>query len=374
MTLQDEIDERRQEIKTDFYSMSIGELASLYENGEIDIHPEFQRYFRWDNLQKTRFIESIFLGIPIPPIFVAQQSNGIWDVVDGLQRLSTLFQLLGILKGEDNSSIPSLVLEKTRYLPSLENKRWQTDGEELESDDNFLTSGQMLLIKRARLDISIIAYDSSPQTKFELFQRLNTGGSPLTEQEVRNSILVSVNRDFYQWLRRLSRYEPYQECTSLSERQLNEQYDIELVLRYIIFRSLGERYLTTTNIGDLGQFITEQMLKISEDQTFQYELEEAAFKKTFDILSSTTGANSFRKYDRKKNKFIGSFFITPYEVAAFGIGYNYKLWNKKNLNLIEPKIREIWSREDITSNSGTGVRANSRLPTIVKIGRELFIP
>ncbi|MBW4517427.1 MAG: DUF262 domain-containing protein [Timaviella obliquedivisa GSE-PSE-MK23-08B] len=69
--LQQEIDSKRQEIRSDGYSMSIGEWISLYEDGEIDIHPEFQRFFRWTNYQKTSLIESLLLGIPIPPIFVS---------------------------------------------------------------------------------------------------------------------------------------------------------------------------------------------------------------------------------------------------------------------------------------------------------------
>ncbi|MEM8157971.1 DUF262 domain-containing protein, partial [Morganella morganii] len=73
MSLIDEVNERRKEIRTDGYSISIGEWLSLYENGEIDIHPEFQRIYRWTEIQKTNLIESILLGIPIPPIFVSQR-------------------------------------------------------------------------------------------------------------------------------------------------------------------------------------------------------------------------------------------------------------------------------------------------------------
>jgi hypothetical protein len=69
-TLQSEIDQKRQEIRSDHYSTSIGEWISLYQQEEIEIHPEFQRFFRWSDYQKTKLIESILLGIPIPPIFV----------------------------------------------------------------------------------------------------------------------------------------------------------------------------------------------------------------------------------------------------------------------------------------------------------------
>ena len=74
-SLQDEIDKRAREIHTDRYSMSISEAAAMYADSELEIHPEFQRIFRWSLEQQSRLIESIFLGIPVPPIFVAQQKT-----------------------------------------------------------------------------------------------------------------------------------------------------------------------------------------------------------------------------------------------------------------------------------------------------------
>ncbi len=104
--------------------MSIGELANLYKDGELDIHPEFQREYRWTLTQKTRLIESILLGIPLPSFFVSQREDGIWDVVDGLQRLSTIFSFMGIYKNEDGELEKPLILNKTDYLPALENLCW----------------------------------------------------------------------------------------------------------------------------------------------------------------------------------------------------------------------------------------------------------
>ena len=101
MSLQEEIDKISQEIRTDGYSMSIGEWMSLYQSNEIDINPDFQRFFRWSEHQKSTFIESILLGIPIPPIFVSQRDDGVWDVVDGVQRLSTIYEFTGLLKKND---------------------------------------------------------------------------------------------------------------------------------------------------------------------------------------------------------------------------------------------------------------------------------
>src|SRR5262245_13862052 len=111
--LEAQISEARRSISSDGYPMSIGELTNLYRSGELIIRPEFQRLFRWSNLQRTRLIESILLGIPLPSIFVAQTEGGKWELVDGLQRVSTILQLQGELIDEGGQRVNPLVLEAT---------------------------------------------------------------------------------------------------------------------------------------------------------------------------------------------------------------------------------------------------------------------
>ncbi|MGA9922414.1 MAG: DUF262 domain-containing protein, partial [Isosphaeraceae bacterium] len=154
MGLQQEIDEKRKDIYTNKYSISIGELLHLYQDGELDVHPEFQRFLRWDDQQKTDLIESILLGIPIPPIFVAQRTDGVWDVIDGLQRLGTILQFVGVKKDEAGNKLDPLILRKTKSLPSLEGKIWENP--EQPDDPQSLTGAQRLLIKRPSLDITIV--------------------------------------------------------------------------------------------------------------------------------------------------------------------------------------------------------------------------
>ena len=127
MGLKEEINDKRKEIVVDSYPMSIGEMMNLYKDGELDVHPEFQRFFRWEEEQKTKLIESILLGIPIPPIFVSQKTNGKWDVIDGQQRLSTILQFLQVLKREDDSMYEPLILSGTKFLPSLDGVRWDDE-------------------------------------------------------------------------------------------------------------------------------------------------------------------------------------------------------------------------------------------------------
>ena len=110
MALEDEVALARKEIRSDGYEMSIGEISNLYRDGELKIDPEYQRLFRWDITRKTRFVESLLLGIPIPPIFVYQGKDNVWELIDGLQRLSTVFQLMGLLKGPRAEDLGVLTL------------------------------------------------------------------------------------------------------------------------------------------------------------------------------------------------------------------------------------------------------------------------
>ena len=363
--LQEEIDKTRAEIRTDGYSVSIGEWISIYEKSELDIHPEFQRFFRWSPRQKSRLIESILLGIPVPQIFVAQRPDGVWDVVDGLQRLSTIYQFVGILKDEDGHVLPPLTLEPTKYLPSLQGKRWEDEAH----PDQCLTVAQRLLIKRAKIDVSIILKESDETAKYELFQRLNTGGSMLSDQEVRNSILVMLNRRLYNWMKELSRDQGFVNCVGLSDRATEEQYDMELVLRFIVFRTLPPSALS--NLGDLGDFLTDQATALAVNKAFDYIGEEAAFRETFAMLSEQLASDAFRRYDPQRQRFVGGFSVSAFEAVAIGMGYNYKKVKGKGVQIPE-KVKEMWTDPEFTENSGSGIRASSRVPKIIPYGRSKF--
>jgi hypothetical protein len=366
MSLQEEIDKIRQEIRVDGYSMSIGEWISLYENAEIDIHPEFQRFFRWTNSQKTSLIESILLGIPIPPIFVSQREDGVWDVVDGLQRLSTIYEFVGKLKDENQNVLAPLVLEKTKYLPDLEGKKWEDTSDTV----NSLTPPQRLLIKRAKIDATILLKESDEVAKYELFQRLNTGGSIATPQEVRSCILVMFNRNMFHWMKKLSQNEMFRECIALSERPIEQQYDMELLLRFLVFRTLEEREMRKIG-NDLSGFLTDKMVEMAKKQDFDYSEEEIAFNQTFKILYEQLGNDSFRKYSPTKHKFSGGFLLVAYEVIALGIGYNYKNISNSPIDVRE-KVKEFWNSPEYKSWSASRNTPQRRVPQLVALGRKMF--
>lgn len=364
MTLLEEVESNRKSIRTDGYPMSIGELASMYEDGELDLHPEFQRVYRWTDEQKTGLIESLLLGIPIPSIFVHQRRDGIWDVVDGLQRLSSIFQTMGILKDEQNKTLPPLNLTSTKYLPSLEGKLWGTN----EADPSGLGGELQRIIKRSKMDVKIVLRESDDDTKLELFQRLNTGGSPLTRQELRNCLILLYAPKSLSWLQELSAYPAFQECIALSDKAREEQYDTELVVRFLTLR----KFDPNTSIRDLGIFLDDQILSLFGSKTFDQSHEEAVFKRTFDLLASSLEDRSFRRFDVQKDRFGGGFLVSVYEVVAMGLGYYLDdLEYAPSIDLKSIPSR-VWN--DGGSSIGSGVNAVRRLRATLHMGRDLFAP
>ena len=370
MSLEDEIKARRAEIQSDGYPMSIGELISLYRDNELDIHPEFQRFYRWSDEQKSKLIESILLGIPIPSIFVSQREDGVWDVIDGLQRLSTIFQLVGQLKDESGNLVEPLTLKKTKYLPSLEGRKWDSESPSL----SFGNTNQ-LIIRRSKIDVKIILRESSESSKYELFQRLNTGGSQLSDQELRNAILIMVNPEVYRWIEALATDENFRDCIALSDRMLLERDDLALVTRFLVFRSLREKELRS--IGDINEFLTDSIVELADPEKFRQmkSVEEEAFKGTFAALAASLGDRSFRRYDTGKGRHLGGFLISAFEPIALGIGYNYTHYTDQASFLkIVKKCKELWANQQFLRYSGQGVRASSRVPSNIPLGRHLFAP
>lgn len=194
MALQDEIKKAKKEIVSDGYDMSVGEIISLYKEGDMIIDPYFQRLFRWEKEQKTKFIESLLLGIPIPPIFVFQNEEGIWELIDGLQRLSTIFEFAGILRLPKGETATPMSLGSAGFIPSLAGKYWNSTSDQ---EDNGIGRINQFEMRRARIRVEILRKESDPFVKYELFQRLNTGGAKLSEQEVRNCMTVMLNKGFY---------------------------------------------------------------------------------------------------------------------------------------------------------------------------------
>ncbi len=366
MSLQDEIDNKSKEIQTDSYPMSIGELINMYKEEELEIHPEFQRFFRWSDAQKARLIESILLGIPIPPIFVAQGEGGIWDVIDGLQRLSTIFEFVGILKTEDGDCIPPSRLQATKFLPSLDNKVW----DDKNNHENSFTSEQRINLKRSKFDINIIKKSSDSDAKYELFQRINSGGTNLTDQELRNCLLIMLNKNFYKWSKELSEFESFQNCIPLSEKQKLEQYEMEIVMRFIVYRHCDIEKISGKE--DMGDFISDQLIKIIENADFDYDKEKKVFEDTFAYLDELLSENSFKKYDNAKNCFKGALLISVFEAIIVGFSENIDTIKVKDKEEIIEIIKSIYDSDTYKASTAKGIRPINRFKELTVNSRRIF--
>ena len=363
MSLTAEIAKHRAEIRSDAYSMSVGELVSMYKENELHIRPQFQRLFRWSPFQKSRFIESILLGIPIPSIFVYQRPDGVWDVIDGQQRLSTILEFVGILRDEDGECLAPLSLVKTKFLPSLQDLMWNdSDSSRAIGRDN------QLLVKRSKLDVKIILRESSEASKYELFQRLNTGGSLLSRQEIRNVIILMIDPTFHDWVATLADDAAFKNCADLSDRQLKEQYDRELVIRFLALGGLSD---IEFRIGELGDFLDNKAETLANDSGFNREAERLIFTKTFNTLNDY-GPNVFKRFDHGKDMHSGGFLISAYEVFAIGLSHCFR---QDIGSIVDPAklgnlAKEVWRDETFLDAIGSGVRASSRIPKVIPYARQ----
>lgn len=364
MSLQDEIAKKAGEIYRDSYQMSIGELINIYRDGEMDIHPEFQRVFRWSDYQKTKLIESIMLNIPIPQIYVSQSDDGTWDIIDGVQRLSTIFQFVGILKDDDGKNVQPLVLEATDSLPSFAGMKWAGEG------DLVFTKEQQLTLKRARLDITIIKKESDLNTKYELFQRLNTGGSLLSDQEVRNCLIIMSNKAMYNFLDDIAKMPSYDRCMKISDQKTDEQYAMEMVVRLLVSQYINWQEIQ--KYKDFAELLDKEILLICKKEDFNFEDTKRNFVNTFDLLFGTMGEDVFRKYEEGRHK--GAFLAGAFQSIVPGVydNINSILELENSKEWLKQKIANLYSQDVYVSNNIPGVRAIPRYKELSIWSREYF--
>lgn len=360
--LETELEQARRLVSTDGYPMSVGELTNMYRDEELVIRPPFQRLFRWDDEQKSRLIESILIGIPLPSVFVAQDEEGRWELIDGLQRISTLLQLQGLL---DDDEFPPLQLIGTKYLPALEGVVWEDD----EDSSRTLTPAQRRDIKRSKIDLKIIQRESDTKTKFDLFQRLNSFGSKLSNQEIRNAQLVGVSSDFVEWIHTLATHDSFAALLQLPEGELKRKYDEELVLRFLYLHRKKDddlRSIRSFQEG-LNDFAVDLAINFSDEYRSR---SEDVFKRTFDLLIEADDG-ILGRWREDKQAFRGGFLNTSFEVFAVGLGYLLDQGVAVRSDLRACAI-EFWNKPEMTSKFATGKSTESRLKMLVPTGRDII--
>lgn len=256
MEINERISKYRQDIKSDRVDMSFGEIINMYKEDEIIISPEYQRAFRWDIQRQTDFIESILLGIPFPSIFVATNADGTWELIDGLQRVSTVLSFFGELKISEKNH---LTLRSGSIVPELENITIET-----------LPLDLKLTIKRTPCRVEIIQKDSHFEMRYELFKRLNTGGEGLTRQEIRNCIFRGFEnyRYFSDIITACSANPDFREIINISNEAEEKMMYEELFLRFFSLYAFRNLY-TEKVIQDFFDKIMKKQCETPDKQTIE---------------------------------------------------------------------------------------------------------
>lgn len=366
LELEKQISDERSRLSSDRMDISFGELINMYKSGELIIRPEYQRLFRWSTGQKTALIESILLGIPVPPIFVAEDKDGIWELVDGLQRVSTIISFYGDLKddlsqpddvndGEDESVDNEYLINHNKWI--LESGSIIEDLEGFNIDT--LPKKYVINIKRAACRVEILRGESNTAMKYELFKRLNSGGSKLTAQEIRNAIYRGINPRLNKLIENLSKNENFKKLVSLSSQKIYELYDQELVLRFIAFYNNSDK----VNLN-AEKFLDKFMEKTVRDSNFDYDYYEQLFVNVMQILEENGDENLFRN---ERNLFVPAY----YEGITIGIAQNAKKYIN-NTSLINERVNELKKDEQFKKYSGSASNSKNRIRRRLERANDIF--
>ena len=220
-----EAEEKEQDENTDNYpnlsikieqaQYSIFELKRKYDKDRICIDPDFQRNLVWTNKQKSELIESVIMQIPLPLIYLAENEDGKLVVVDGRQRLTTFFQFL------DNE----FRLKDLKILPQINGMNFN------ELEESHLYSRYVTIIEDTQLVVQIIKYPTKDRVRFDIFDRVNRGGTPLNKQEIRNALYQG---NATKLLDELSKMKSFKDATggAISPKHMKDKY---VILRALCF-------------------------------------------------------------------------------------------------------------------------------------------
>jgi Protein of unknown function DUF262 len=304
-------DEQVAKVRTQGKDYSFNELLSMREEGELVINPEYQRLFRWSEEKESRFIESLILELPLPPIFVIEVEDNKYELIDGLQRISTYFHFRGKLEAPHREI---KIGDKLRLVEC-----------DIVSALNGFTYDELpraleIKLKRHSIRVEVIRKESDKRLRYHMFKRLNSGGIELEEHEIRNCTIRLLSNTFNEFMIRCSSLEEFKNCIStVSESQIEKRFDQELVLRFFAMKNWRDSY-----VHEIGSFLTEYLEAISDTPprlSFDMSEEKLVFDKTFQILNAALGGDSFYMVVRRttggQSKY--PFSVLHYEAFTLGL-------------------------------------------------------
>lgn len=309
--LVDSIAAMLRQASTQSLDLSFNELLDMHAAGELNITPDYQRLFRWTEGQRSRLVESLLLEMPVPPIFVIEEENGTYQLIDGLQRISSYLHLRGKLSAPHLDPAVAvgdmLTLSDCDIIPILNGMTF----------NDFPMSLQIRL-KRAFIRVEVVRKGADPRFKYHMFKRLNTGGELLSEQQLRNCTIRMLDSKFPDFIIEMASVEDFMDCTrALTQERRLSAFDQELVLRFFALKNRRTKFK-----HEVADFLTEYMEDVADtlqSEIFDYTAEEARFRRTFEALQRTLSEYAFAFAKKDRSGLNAGFSIYHFEAITIGL-------------------------------------------------------
>ncbi|GGZ30833.1 DUF262 domain-containing protein [Streptomyces poonensis] len=260
---------------------TINLLMSRLSNGMIDLAPDFQRHAGiWSDEEQSRLIESLLLRIPIPSFYAAEMEDSEWAIIDGIQRLTAIARFIAPRALAEVAGIDAgpLRLRGLEYLyKDFEGKGY---------DD--LTGRLQIRLNETQVVVHVIRPGTPEEVKFNIFARINTGGRPLTRQEIRHALIPGPAR---QLLSSLAESEEFLSATGGSVPPAR-MADREMVLRALAFRLTPPDSFKSQ---DFDQFLAHAMRQINRLSDEDRAAHASDVKRAMKVARLVFGENAFRK-------------------------------------------------------------------------------
>jgi hypothetical protein len=291
---------------------TVFELMRKYDNGKLIIDPDFQRNLVWELEQKSKFIESVILNFPLPPWYVNQTVEGKYIIVDGLQRTSTLHEFVN-----DKFKLTGL-----EALTKLNGYNF--------SELKQLPGDYQTKVEDKKLNIYFIKPSVPIKVVYDIFNRINTGGTKLERQEVRNCIFSGQSTKL---LKELSEKDFFRKAidNGISSKRMKDR---EVILRYLAFKIFDYE---TEYQGDLSDFVENAMKTINKMPNEKIEELKKDFERvmiwTFDFF----GKKNFRwPSDERRGRI---------NIAIFeSVSYFFSLKTDEFLTTHKPTIQNNFTK------------------------------
>lgn len=326
----DYIEERPGYTPDDIYvenkPFSIQQLIDLIRQGDLDLAPNFQRHFVWDRTRQSLLIESILLGLPLPSIYLSQYPDGMLTVVDGLQRIHTIKAFM------ENK----LRLCNLEYLDNC-------NGCTFDELKNVLPALYIRRFGQTQLMCFVIDYRSPAKLKFDLFRRLNTGGKPLNNQEIRNCLSRPALQNA---LNEMSQSDEFRTATSNSVNNLRLQAQ-EAALRFMYFR---RQYSAGNAVGSyngkMDTTLDDFVNTLNTQKNFDEDI--ACYKEAMLSAYHLFGEQAFRKVmsAQEKRYAVNKLLMLCISVLLSFVPHRFVIERYRKEELIEPLRHLIEHNEE----------------------------